>query len=216
MDPLMLGSPGPATMQALSALRSVRMDGTADSSLLASQDLAQGLSQQGLPAFTLTPAIPPAAGLGLSPVGTDSLLAALTAPQPAANATPTLDATTQPTTALQAPSTTPAPVADTNSPAPATEDPLATSTSLDFALQAALRFGAGVVGSAPPSPATAGAGPVLVRDASSVMRNGGLQDHTGAPGPEAFLLPKDTLDRAHKSYQVNTTPPNAGVLDLLA
>jgi hypothetical protein len=217
MSTLTLSSMSPVTMQAVNALRPVQTDGKSGSSLVNSKDFTRDLVQRSLPAFSLDPLTSSAnQNAGMAQEATASLLAALTAPQAAVSSTPTLDATTQPTSP-QAPSTAPTAAPPlTASEAVPTQDPTAESASLDFALQAALRFGAGVLGSAPPAPASVGSGPGLVRDASSVVRTGSLQAHTGSPGPEAFLHPKDTLDRLHKPYQADSTTPTKVGLDLLA
>jgi len=217
MNPLTISPLGPVTMQAVNALRPVRMDGKTGSNLLTSQGLAQSLAQKALPAFTLDPPTPATTGNpGLAQWATASLLTALTAPQAAVSTTPTLDATTQPTAQQDSTAPTAAPPLATSEAAP-TQDPTVDSASLDdFALQAAMRFGAGVAGSAPPAPASVGPGPGLVRDATSVVRTGSLQARNGSPGPEAFLHPKDTLNPIRKPYQASPTTPTTVGLDLLA
>lgn len=216
MNPLTLSSLAPVTMQTVGALSPARMADKSEPNLWTPLNLASDSLQNNVPPFTLDPLLSPTPQSPGAPQDSGvSLLTALTAPQAAVSTTPTPDATNQ-TTTLQAPSTEPsAPLPPVANDVVPTQDPAAASAGLDFAQQAALRFGAGVAGSAPLAPATMGAGPILVRDASSVVRNGGLQAHTGAPGPEAFILLKDTLDRAHKSYQANATAPTAMGLDLV-
>lgn len=128
-------------------------------------------------------------------------------------------ATTAPTTATATttPAATPAAVALPEVTNPA--DAFATSSSLDFALETALRFGAGVQALAPPAQAnpnlSAGLSAGLVRDATSVLAQGNLQPHAGGPGPEAFTHPQAAVQRALRTYAPAVVPAGPG-LDLLA
>jgi len=213
MDALSLSPLAPATLGALSALRPaqplpIQEDKTSGSSALAIQDLAQGLFQRALQASILSPVSEPGGGnVGLAQEATASLLASLTAPQAPASATAATDATTNAITQAApstAPSATPptAVLADT----PVTQDAFASSSTLDFALQAALRFGAGVAGQGTPALATTDLSTGLIRDAATVQRLGNLQAQAGAPGPEAFTLPQASTARALRSYEAAPIP----------
>ncbi len=166
---------------------------------------------------------PDARSLARFPEAGAALLAALSAPRAATEAPPKADAPG----GARAPRDLPAPsAASTPGPvlAPATvpagplavTDPFAAGSSLAFALQTALRFGAGVAGLAPASLAPAGQGPGPVRDAAPVPRLGNLQAHSGRPGPEAFPHPQVPVHRAPQGYPTALPAPQAGQLDLLA
>jgi len=226
MDALSLSPLAPATLGALSALRPaqplpIQESKTPGSSTLAVQDLAQGLFQQALQASILSPISEPGGGnVGLAQAATTSLLAALTAPQAPASATAATDAT--PTALTQtAPSTAPSATPPTPllADVPATQDAFASSSTLDFALQAALRFGAGVAGQGALAPPGADLSTGLIRDAAAVQRLGGLQAQAGAPGPEAYTLPQASIARILRNYEAAPNPlsmTEAGVVDLLA
>jgi hypothetical protein len=215
MNPLTINAVGPVTLSALSALRPVptATNGAGDPTGTTALGLAQGLFQR---ALQVTPVLPLAApgttGLDQTQEATASLLAALTAPQAPAPATPAAaDAT-----ALTA---TPSPVAN---PAEtvlgnltATQDAFTNASSLDFALQTALRFGAGVGPLAAPATANPGQGTGLVRDATEVLRIRNLQPQTGGPGPEAFAQPHAPVQRVLQSYQPVPAAPTPGQVDLL-
>lgn len=226
MDALSVTPIGPATLSALSALRPVQplvIQGgkTSGSSALSIQDLAQGLFQQALQATTLAPVTDVSAGnIGLGREATASLLASLTAPQAPADATPAPQATTNPV-AGTAPSSAPSanPVVTGQSDLSATQDALATSSTADFALQTALRFGAGVTAQANPAPTVSNLGASLVRDAAAVPRLDNLQPGVGAPGPEAYTPPPALDARVLRSYEALSAlsiPPAAGRVDLFA
>jgi hypothetical protein len=167
-------------------------------------------------------------GLGLVQAVTPSLLAALNPPQPAANTTPATDATTNATTntTTNATAVTATTLADTTTAATAAANPLqdvptaqdafATGSSLDFALQTALRFGAGVGAPAAPALPNAGQEPGLVPDAAAVMRIQGLQAQTGGPGPEAFARNQPPIQQILHDYQAITVPQAPGQVDFLA
>lgn len=235
MDPLAISSLGPATLSALSALRPVQAlavpatqsGSTSGSPALSIQDLAQSLFQRTLQTAALFPVTEPATGsAGMALEATASLLAALNAPQSVANATPTLDATIiNPTTnpaASQAsgstPATSPTATPPTTIPAdvPVTQDAFASSLSPDFALQTALRFGAGVAAPAAPALAGPGLGAGLVRDAAAVPRLGNLQPKAGGPGPEAYAHPQTSIQRVLQNYQAVPAAQGSVGLDLLA
>jgi len=92
--------------------------------------------------------------------------------------------------------------------------PLAEAPRLDLTLDNALRFGAGVGAPGAPSQPTTDLAPVRVRDAAAVLRQRGLQAHTGQPGPEAFTPPRA---RETASGYASIPPPEPGSrLDLLA
>jgi hypothetical protein len=139
------------------------------------------------------------------------------------------DATTNATTnaaALQSPdtstSTTPAstvPAADIQD-LPAAQDAFDTSLSPDFAMQTALRFGAGVVAQAAASGIpTPDLGAGLVRDATTVLRLENLQPRTGGPGPEAFTQAETPTQRILRTYETSpalSATQGANAVDLLA
>ncbi len=202
----------PATVLATPKIRANAQAATSTGVQRLAQELAQGLFRQSLQAVALAPIAEPAA---LSPsfgsTATASLLAALTTPQAATGTTP-LSATqatepTQPTTTAS--QTLPQDLS-------ALQDTFQTGSSVDFALQTALRFGAGVVTPAGQAslPGELSAG--LVRDPTAVPRLGNLQPNAGGLGPEAFAQTQAQLDRVLRTY---TSPPVAEVatqLDILA
>jgi len=210
MDALSLSPLGPATLSGLSALRPlqplpIQEDKTTGSSALAIQDLAQGLFQRALQASVLSPVSEPTGGnLGLAREAT----ASLRAPQAPASATPAADATTN-AVSQSAPSTAPSatPPAAVLADVPATQDAFASSSTLDFAMQAALRFGAGVSGQGMTTLPTADLSTGLIRDAAAVQRLDSLQAQAGAPGPEAFTLAQATTTRTLRGYEVTPSPP---------
>lgn len=191
------------------------------SSGLSVQDLAQSLFQRTLQAATLYSVTEPASGsASLAQDATASLLAALTPPQATANTTPTPSATTNPTVVQASSTSSSAAPAASIQDLPASQDAFGTSLSPDFAMQTALRFGAGVVAEAAASavPATnleAG----LVRDATAVLRLGNLQPHAGGPGPEAFAQPQAATQRILRTYEsgpISSATQGASTVDLLA
>lgn len=235
MNPLTISALGPVTFGALSAPRPVpapavpAQSGNAPgATALSIQDLAQTLFQRSLQAATLFPvAAPVVENVGLAQDATASLLAALTAPQAAASATLTAGATTTPGVATSpaavqaagAPTTTappPAPPTSVLADLPANQDAFATSLSPDFALQTALRFGAGVAAQVAPGVLAGDLGAGLVRDAARVPRLGNLQPHAGGPGPEAYTQPQATLERVLRTYQAIPAPQGSVGLDLMA
>lgn len=222
MDALSLSPLGPATLSGLSALRPlqplpIQEVKASGSSALAIQDLAQGLFQRTLQASTTFPISEPGSGnVGFGQAATASLLASLTAPQAPASATPVPNATTQ-----AAPSTAPSatPPAAVLTDTPITQDAFANSSSLEFALQAALRFGAGVAGQGSLTGPSADLSTGLIRDAATVQRLGNLQGQAGAPGSEAFALPQAPTARVLRSYELTPMPsvtPDASRVDLFA
>lgn len=229
MSPLAVTAIGPATLSALSAPRPVQAlpvpppnGSTRAATALSIQNLAQTLFQRTLQTATAFPVAEPAAGsIGLIQEATASLLAALNAPQAAANPTPAPHATTNPagpqataTTDTTAPAATPP--ATVPGDVAATQDAFATSSSQDFALQTALRFGAGVPGQGAPPPTATDLGVDLVRDAARVPRLGNLQPHAGGPGPEAFAPPQTPIQRMLRDYQTVPAAQGSVGLDLLA
>ena len=222
MDALSLSPFAPVALGTLGPVRPLQpttaQDGnTSGSTAPTLQDLTQGLFRQTLQTSLAAPISEP--GLvngGLAPEATASLLAALTAPQATAGATPTVDTTTNAITQAtpsSAPSPTP-PVTATELP---TQDVFANSSSLDFALQAALRFGAGVLGPGAAAQNAADLGTGLIRDATAVPRLEGLRGQAGAPGPEAYTQPQASAGRLLRDYEVGTPPVAAGGgVDLLA
>lgn len=226
MDPLTISPLSPATLSALSAVRPVQAvavpaprEVTTTGAAVTLQDLAQGVFQRTLQAATLFPLAEPATGsLGLAQDATASLLAALTAPQASAASTPANDATTNPATVNPATAVAPASTPVAASPLPEATTPadaFATSASLDFALETALRFGAGVQALAPPTQLNPDLNAGLVRDATSVLAQGNLQPHAGGPGPEAFTQPQAAVQRVLRTYFPAPTAGGPG-LDLLA
>lgn len=231
MGPLAVSAFSPLTLSAASALRPAQAlplpaasNGKASTSTtLALQDLAQGLFQRNLQAATLSALTEPAAGsAGLAAEATGSLLAALTAPQAPAETTATPDARTVPAViqsanASSAPTSAPPPtLPGDGSAAPGLN---ALNLSQDFALEAALRFGAGVASQAAPALQAGVLGAGLVRDAAVVPRLGNLQSRTGGPGPEAFAQRQASIQRAVRSYDALPATQGfggAGQMDVLA
>ena len=215
MATLSVSPVSPVAFGTLSALRPlqappippVQGGQTAGATALSIQDLAQTMFQRALQAATLFPVVAPATGsASLAQEATASLLASLSAPQASASTTAVPTATTNPvavpasdTSGSTAP--TSAPPAAIIGDLPATQDAFALSSSPDFAMQTALRFGAGVAAQAMAVPPTTDLGADLVRDAASVQRLGNLQPRAGGPGPEAFASPQAALQRVLRSYE---------------
>lgn len=232
MSPLAINAIGPVTLSALSAPRPVQAlaaqapsGNPPASTTLSIQDLAQTLFQRTLQTATAFPVAEPAAGsIGLIQEATASLLASMNAPQAAANPTPAPNATTNPagvqaTTATDTTAPAATPPATVPGDVTATQDAFATSSSQDFALQTALRFGAGVPGQGAPPQTATNLGVDLVRDAAKVPRLGNLQPHAGGPGPEAFAHPQTAIQRILRDYQTAASGQQALVisgLNLLA
>jgi hypothetical protein len=231
MDALSVSPVGPAALSALSALRPVqasRIQATqagnpSGSAALSAQSLVQSLFQRTLQTTSLYPVSEPVTGsAALAQEATASLLAALTPPQAPANVTPAPDATTNPA-ALQASSSdssTAPPTLPAVQDLPTAQDAFETSLSPDFAMQTALRFGAGVGAQAAASGIVApDLGTGLVRDAATVLRLENLQPRTGGPGPEAFARPETPAQRVLRTYEtgsaVSATQGTSSV-DLLA
>ena len=191
----------PATVLPVPKVQANAQDATSANVQRLAQELAQGLFRQSLQAVALAPIAEPAATIpSFDSTATASLLASLSAPQAA-------PAPTQPTTTAS--QTLPQDLS-------ALQDTFQTGASVDFALQTALRFGAGVVTPAGQAslPGELSAG--LVRDPTAVPRLGNLQPNAGGLGPEAFAQTQAQLDRVLRTY---TSPPVAEVatqLDILA
>jgi hypothetical protein len=193
---------------------------------LSLQEVAQSLFQRTLQTATLYPVAEPASGsAGLALDATASLLAALNPPQATADTTATPAATTNPE-AVQASNTSSSTAQTPTAPVaslpdlPATQDAFGASLSPDFAMQTALRFGAGVVTEAALAavPAT-NLGTGLLRDATAVPRLGNLQPRAGGPGPEAFAQPGAATQRILRTYEAGSAlSPAQGTstVDLLA
>jgi len=182
------------------------------------QNLVQSLAQD-LFLRTLQATNPLTGAEQAAPAGTDlaaglapSLLAALTAPSAAVAATATTTTASGLATALPA---TPA-LATPDLTATAAQAEIPDSSSLAFALETALRFGAGVGPGAGPALALPDLGASLVRDAAAVPRLGNLQPQTGRPGPEAFTPPQVAVPQAVNAYRTSAVAEPPAGLDLLA
>ncbi|WLT31356.1 hypothetical protein [Geothrix sp. PMB-07] len=224
MDALSVNPLGPATVKAVGALPPLAITAPGASNSLTVQDLAQSLFRQSLQAATSFPLTEPAGGLlNLAPEATAALLASLSTPQVATSSTASLSATTSPAIlqpTADAGSTAPSPnpaASAVSDPLPA-QDAFATSSSPDFAMEAALRFGSGVIGSSPQASVSPSRSIDLVRDAAAVTRPGSVQPHAGGPGPENFLRTQTDLSRILRDYR--TAPEPAQIqpegLDLMA
>jgi hypothetical protein len=183
------------------------------------QNLAQVLFRQTLQAASQYPISEPASGsASLAQDAATSLLAALNPTPATAGSASLAPAATSPAagqTSISS-STTPAPNLQD---LPTTQDAFGTSLSPDFAMQTALRFGAGVVTEAAASVPAAELGTGLLRDATAVLRLGNLQPRTGGPGPEAFAQPQTATQRVLRTYEGSSTGPStqgASTVDLLA
>lgn len=191
-------------------------------------DLARDLALTLLQSSTQSALLRPVTGSApappeLAPTFTASLVAALTAPPTTAVATPsteTASAAGAPAVAGSTPAPTTAPTTPTVAAlapeTPAIQDGFQTGASVDFALQTALRFGAGVVAQAAPALQAASLDDGLVRDAMAVLRQGGLQSQGGRPGPEAYARPQTDAMRAAETYRPTAPEVGSGVLNLLA
>jgi hypothetical protein len=231
MDTLAVNPLGPASLSALYGVQALQTSlpqaaqatqaGNPPASALSTQELLQNLFQQTLQAATPYPATTPASlNTNLSQDATTSLLAALTAPQAPADTTPTVDSTTNPAATQTSTVTPSSPPAVNHQDLPAAQDAFATSLNPDFAMQTALRFGAGVtIQAAATAIPGAHLGTDLVRDATSVLRLGNLQPQAGHPGAEAFAKPQYASQRIVHTYEVASTTPTTqgtGTVDLLA
>jgi hypothetical protein len=231
MDALSISPVAPATLSALRALPPVQAAQAQPAqagnppgpAALSPQNLAQTLFQQTLQATSLFPVAEPAAGsAALIQGATASLLAALAPaqapvpPAPDATSNPAALPTSSPDSSTAPPSALPAPnVQDL----PATQDPSEASLSPDFAMQTALRFGAGVVAQATTGALAADLSTGLVRDATTVLRLENLQPRAGGPGPEAFAQPGTPAQRILRTYEAGSTQSatqGAPAVDLLA
>ncbi|NTW84945.1 MAG: hypothetical protein HGB30_02145 [Holophagaceae bacterium] len=206
----------PATVLATPKVQAYAQDSANTAVQRLAQELAQGLFRQSLQAVALAPVVEPAAASpSFDSTATASLLAALTAPQAPTGTTSA--ATSLSATQATAPSQ---PVTTASQTLPqdlsALQDTFQTGASVDFALQTALRFGAGVVTPAGQTslPGELSAG--LVRDAAAVPRLRNLQPNAGGPGPEAFAQTQAQLDRVLRTYTPPPVPEVATQLDLLA
>ncbi len=228
MDALSLTAVAPVALSAISALRpapAVVVPPAPNNQLpgspnLSFNDLVQVLLRQSLQTATAFPTAEPATGsAALAAQATTSLLAALNPPQATATTTAVADATTNPA-GVQATDATSAPTATQASTlpaeAPAAQDAFAASSSLDFALGTALRFGAGVAALAGPAAAGSPEGTGLVRDAMAVPRLSSLQSRAGGPGPEAFAPPQATVARVLRTYESSPVNQSPAQLDLFA
>lgn len=235
MDTLFVSPVSPAVLGALnppvSALPSVaRSLASAGAPAFTLQELAQRLLQHNLQTATLEPGTEPVSGrAGLAQDAVISLLASLNpALASAGTAPPTTTAanpeapqaleTSAPPTPTSAVSSAP-PVASPQD-LPAAQDAFGTSLNPDFAMQTALRFGAGVAVLAAASTAQPSEeGTRLVRDATHVLRMRDLQPHAGGPGPEAFAQPQAATRGALRTYEASpaqTPVPGTSSVDLIA
>ena len=183
------------------------------------QSLAQDLFSRTLQAAAVFPVVESTGPANFLQDSASPLLAALTAPQASTPVTATPDAQvpaqTQPA-ALQPTATTPtAPAVPQETPA-TLEATAQTGEGLDFALQTALRFGAGVGPLAGPQVLTPDLAAGLIRDAAAVQRAQGLQTRAGGPGPEAFARPQEAVRRALQTYQTPPVAEGSASLDVLA
>ena len=209
----------PATVLAPPKVQANAQDATSAGVQRLAQELAQGLFRQSLQAAALAPIAEPTAALpSFHSTATAALLASLSAPQASATAAEPSSATTALSAAQASEPTQPTTTASQTLPQDfgALQDTFRTGTSVDFALQTALRFGAGVVTPAGQTSLPGELGTGLVRDPAAVPRLRNLQPNAGGPGPEAFAQAQTQLDRVLRTY---ITPPVTEVapqLDLLA
>ena len=216
-------APNPASAQQAKA-----QPGTASSSK-AVQDLAQSLFLQAFQAANALPGTEPASASATGLAG--ALLSALASPALTGTATQAATpATTTPATAPAGAATgtgtsgllaTPPASALPATPALPTETATlqaapTDSTGVDFALQTALRFGAGVGTQADLAPQIPNLATGLVRDAAAVPPQGNLQLHTGGSGLEAFAQPRAALPQAQNPYRAPAVPEASLGVDLLA
>ena len=191
----------PATVLAVPKVQANAQDATTANVQRLAQELAQGLFRQSLQAVALAPIAEPAATIpSFDSTATASLLASLSAPQAAA-------APTQPTTTAS--QTLPQDLSPL-------QDTFQTGSSVDFALQTALRFGAGVVTPAGQTSLPGDLGTGLVRDPAAVPSLRNLQQNAGGPGPEAFAQAQAQVDRVLRTYTAPPVTEVATQLDLMA
>jgi hypothetical protein len=186
-------------------------------STLSVQDLAQGVFQRALQSAAISPLGEPSTGsASLARESTASLLASLNAPQPQVQATSAPEPSTPVTAPEASTSSAPSPIPPAMIDSPAPPDLSAASSTPDFALQTALRFGAGVMAQVGPGVLGPDLGQGLVRDATEVLRLGSIQPHAGGPGPEAFTQPRATSHGVSFRYpEPQVVEPSSG-LDLMA
>lgn len=228
MDVLSVSSPTPTTLTAVNPLWSAKLTADQNTNTLTFKDLAKELFQHTLLSTPLPPL--PDSTLGasrLAQLATSTLMASLSAPQATATTSPTSDASS--TAAIVNPVASTGPVGITASTVPSTplptpvvkdlaavQDTFTNSSTGDFAMQTALRFGAGVLGPAAPALASSQQGTGLVRDATAVLRTATVQAHGGGPGPEAFFHTQTNAARILREYQTVSPPLQPVGLDLLA
>jgi hypothetical protein len=242
MEPVSVNPIIPAALSALSPFQPaqtsvIQVTQTGSSSKAATvtaQTLTQTLFQRTLQAAAAYPIFEPApGGTGLSQSGAASLLAVLTPAQapvqastqastqaPAASEAASAVAQTQDGGTASSSASTPEVAASPTQDLPAAQDTFGTSLNPDFAMQTALRFGAGVLAQAAASVgSTPDQGTVLVRDATSVLRLGNLQAHAGGAGPEAFAQAGTPTQRVLRTYEggsASSAAQGTGTVDLLA
>ncbi len=233
MEPIAINPIIPATLSALSPFQpaqtsviQVSQTGKpSGSTALSAQSLAQSLFQQTLQAAAVYPISESVTGsAGLAQDVAAALLAALSPPQAPAGVTPAAGATTSPA-ALPTSSTDSSTAPPSALPAtdvqdlPATQDASEASLSPDFAMQTALRFGAGVAAQAAFGTPATDLGTGLVRDATAVPRLENLQSRASGPGPEAFAQAETPAQRILRTYETGSalsTTQGASAVDLLA
>ena len=197
--------------------------GTAPSSK-AVQDLAQSLFLQAFQAANALPGTEPASASATGLAG--AILSALASPALTGTATQTATPATAPAGAATGTGTSgllATPPASALPATPALPTETATlqaaptdSTGVDFALQTALRFGAGVGTQADLAPQIPNLATGLVRDAAAVPPQGNLQLHTGGSGLEAFAQPRAALPQAQHPYRAPAVAEASLGVDLLA
>jgi hypothetical protein len=223
MDTLAVSALAPTTLNAVNSLWSASLTVNPDPKPFSVNDLVQTRLQQTIQQAASSPLAAPASGvIQMAQEATASLLASLSAPQAPAAPTLTPDATTNPS-AVQSPSTTD--LATTTSAltsttslvndVPTAQDTFDTSSTGDFAMQTAMRFGAGVAGMSAPATANSDQGTGLVRDATAVLRTSNVQPHQGGPGPDAFFHSPTNFDRVLRDYQTAAPSQPLTGLDLV-
>ena len=223
MDPLRLSVLGGTTSMALTpALVIPRAQAGSTQGTAATAGVQEAFLQALQAASALSgsgTASPTAATQGV----TDSLLAALTAPTATAATTATADTPTaaaavapaRPAVAL-AGATPATPVIAAAEAAATPQVALPDSSSLAFALETALRFGAGVAPGAAPIFQLPDAGAGLMRDAAAVPRQPHLLLNTGRSGAEVLAQPQTAAPQAVNAYRTAAVAEPPAGLDLMA
>lgn len=223
MDPLRLSALGGTAAMVLTPALVIPRAQQGNAQGTAAEAGVQGLFLQALQAANPLSQTGTASSTPAAQGVTDSLLAALTAPTATAATTATADTSTAAAAVAPAPpavtlaGATPAtPVIAAAEAATASQVTLPDSSTLAFALETALRFGAGVAPGAGPAFQLPDAGAGLMRDAAAVPRQPHLLLNTGRSGAEVLAQPQTAVPQAVNAYRTAAVAEAPAGLDLMA